>query len=99
MPETYRVIYTSNSSDDLEEIFDYISQTSSQNAVEVINRLVKEIDGLDILPQRFAPTRSRRKFHREIRTMAVPPFLVYYEIKEATRTVAIVAIERGTRRS
>jgi len=99
MPETYRVIYTSNAGADLEEIFRFISQSSPQNAVEMIDRLVKEIDGLDILPQRFAPTRSRRRFHRGIRTMPVRPFLVYYEINETTRTVAIVAVERGTRRS
>jgi plasmid stabilization system protein ParE len=53
MPDSYQVRITLEALSDLEEIFDYIRQSSPQNARTVIERLMDAIDGLQSFPSRF----------------------------------------------
>ncbi len=97
MPEVYRIIYTRDAADDLEEIFEYIVQSSPQNAQKVADEIVQSIDDLKTFPHRFSPARNRSVNPREIRAMVVRPFLVEYRIDESTKVVFILSVRRGTR--
>lgn len=58
MPEVYRIIYTRDAADDLEEIFEYIVQSSPQNAQKVADEIVQSIDDLKTFPHRFSPAQT-----------------------------------------
>ena len=53
MPDAFQVRITPRALSDLEEIFDYIRQSSPQNAAMMIERLMNAIDGLEMFPSRF----------------------------------------------
>jgi plasmid stabilization system protein ParE len=99
MPDSYRVNYSKVAGDDLQEIFDYIRQSSPQNADSVLKTIVDEIEGLKTLPHRFPLKTSVKKRGRNYRMMPVPPFVVRYDINESTRTVLVLTVRRGTRNS
>jgi plasmid stabilization system protein ParE len=55
-------------------------------------------DSLDRLPHRCKVHRSNRNSTRVIRSLPVPPFIVYYRIIEADRVVEVITVRHGARR-
>lgn len=98
MPDVYHVIITERALAALQEIFNYIQHDSPQNAAEVIERLLDEIDDLEFMPSRFKVVGRSRKHRSPIHARTVKPFLVYYRIDEPRRAVFIDDVRRGTRR-
>ena len=99
MPDVYRVRYTLAAADQLNQIFEYILEDSPQSARNMIARLLKAMDGLEILPHRYPVLeRSSELLGDEVRSMPVPPFVVRYHVDDVRRTVTILGVRHGARR-
>jgi plasmid stabilization system protein ParE len=98
LPERYRVIIPPKASNDLVEICAYIEQDSPQNAASVAQMILDAIDSLDILPHRFKVHEHRRDPAKTVRSMPVPPFIVYYRVDDVRHAVRILHVRHGHRR-
>jgi plasmid stabilization system protein ParE len=98
MSELYEVRITGEAGSDLEAIHHYISLDSPQNADTVVDRLLNAIDSLERMPHRYKVHRRGSRRGRVVRSMPLPPFVVYYEVREDERMVRILTVRHGARR-
>jgi toxin ParE1/3/4 len=98
MAHRYRVIILPRASADLQELFEYIERQSPQNASGVARQIIDAIDSLEELPHRYEVHASSRDPSRVVRSMPVPPFIVYYRTDEKRLSVHILTIRHGARR-
>jgi addiction module RelE/StbE family toxin len=98
MPELYEVRITGEAGSDLAAIHHYISADSPQNADGVVDRLLNSIDSLEQLPHRYKIYRRGSRPGRTVRSMPVPPFVVYYEVREDDGVVRILTVRHGAQR-
>jgi plasmid stabilization system protein ParE len=96
MVDSYRVIVTPEADRDLNEILDYLAATSPGNASKVIERLLREIASLSLLPYRHSLQRHRR-FPKNTHLMPLPPYRVIYRVLENPRVVRVLHVEHGAR--
>ena len=75
-----------------------IEQDSPQNVSSVAQSLLDAIDGLDVFPHRYKVHVNRRDPARTVRSMPVPPFIVYYRVVEHRQAVEVLAVWHGSRR-
>jgi plasmid stabilization system protein ParE len=97
MPEVYEVHLMPEASADLIAIHDFIEKASSQNATSVVKGLFEAIDSLELFPHRYKVHRSNQEVNRIVRSMPVPPFIVFYRIRETDRIVEILTVRHGAR--
>src|SRR5687768_9976869 len=97
MPDLYEVRITGQAGSDLLAIHQHITLDSPQNADAMLDHLLKSIDALEQLPHRFKVYRRGSRPGRIIRSMPVPPFVVYYEVVEDGRVVRILTVRHGAR--
>jgi plasmid stabilization system protein ParE len=98
MQPHYDVRITKTASSDLVEIHQFIEQDSPQNAAEMIGRLFESIDALELLPYRYKVHQLSKQPDRVIRSMPVPPYVVYYRVLEGAGVVRILTVRHGARR-
>jgi plasmid stabilization system protein ParE len=98
VPRHYRILFSARAAADLASIHQYIEQDSPQNATSVAAELVDAIDGLELLPHRYAVYQGRGSPGREVRRMPVPPFLIYYRVDDAKGSVGVITIRHGKQR-
>ncbi|MDB5320169.1 MAG: Addiction module toxin RelE [Phycisphaerales bacterium] len=98
MPRRYDVRITKTASSELVEIHQFIERDSPQNASEMIGRLFESIEALDILPYRYKVHQSSKYPEGIIRSMPVPPYVVYYRVLEEAHVVRILTVRHGARR-
>jgi plasmid stabilization system protein ParE len=98
MPQSLRIRILPEAATDLAGIFDHIQQQSPQNAASVIEELINAIDSLSLFPRRYKVHRSARRGRRPVRSMPVPPFIVYYRIIEEHDTVEVMTVRHGAQR-
>jgi toxin ParE1/3/4 len=98
MPERYHVIITPQALADLEDLHQFISKDSEQNAAGFVAKLIDAIDGLQALPQRYRVYTGRRKTSDPLRRMPVSPYLIYYRVREEQKAVDVITIRHGARR-
>jgi plasmid stabilization system protein ParE len=98
VPDRFRVIIQPRASYDIIDACAYIELNSPQNATSVASRLLAAVDSLDFMPQRYKVYRSHRNPDRLVRSMPVPPFVVYYRVREDERVVEVVHVRHGARR-
>jgi plasmid stabilization system protein ParE len=98
MPKQYRVIVLPEAFQNLDRIIEHIRKHSVQNAIATTDRLWAEIQSLSELPHRYETYRPTRKPERSVRSMAVPPFIVYYRVIESPPTVRILTVRHGASR-
>ena len=97
MPQQYHVKITAEASSDLVTLFEFIEKDSPQNAVTVTRRLFDAVDSLDLFPQRYKVHPFSQNPHRVIRSMPVPPFIVYYRIREEDHVVEVITVQHSAR--
>ncbi len=93
----YRVIILPEAYDNLDQILDYIKSESPQNAAKTVDRLWKAAQSLGQFPRRYKVHRRTRRPAQTIRSMPVPPFVIYYHIVENPRTVRILTVRHAAR--
>jgi plasmid stabilization system protein ParE len=99
MPPVYHVRFTNEASSNLDDIFTFIGSQSPQNAEQVFERLLDEIFSLKSFPHRYKVHRRGKKPNGDaVRSMPVPPYVVYYRIIESRRVVRILSVLHGHRR-
>jgi plasmid stabilization system protein ParE len=100
MPAHYRVIILPRASADIHGICSFIEQEqkSPQNAALVAQRLIAAIDSLEILPHRYRIHEHRKDSTKSVRSMPVPPFIIYYRIDDSNQTVRVLTVWHGARR-
>lgn len=98
MPVSYRVNLTARASRDIAGIHAYIEQNSPQNATAVARELLGAIDSLEVFPNRHREHVRQRDPSKTVRSMPVPPFLVYYRVDERHQVVEILRVLHGARR-
>src|SRR6202034_605391 len=98
MPATYRVIVLPTAYADLDRITNYIAQDSPQNAAGMLDRLWRATQSLGLFPQRYEVHELRRDPAKTVRSMPVPPFIMYYRIDESLHVVRVLTVRHGRRR-
>lgn len=98
MPRHYRVLMMPEAAADLTAAFDYIERDSPQNARAVIEALIQAVDSLTHLPHRYKVHLSARDQNRVVRSMPVPPYVVYYRVIEQDGVVRVLTVRHGARR-
>lgn len=97
-PRRYDVRISNEAYSHLAEIFEYVDQQSPQNAALLLEDLLNSIAGLSIRPQRYKVYRRVKDSDRVVRSMPVPPYLVYYRVLEQPGRVRILSVRHGARR-
>ncbi len=97
MPDSYRIIVMPRAAEDLAAICEYIAQDSPQAAATVAERLLAAIDSLEVFPYRHKVHRRRRGPAGVIRSMPVPPFIIYYDVLEKRRAVEVLTVWHAKR--
>jgi plasmid stabilization system protein ParE len=64
----------------------------------MIDELWSAMQSLRLLPHRFKVHENRKDTRLTVRSMPVPPFLVYYRIDDQTHAVRILHVRHGHRR-
>ena len=95
----YRIFYTDLAKQDLKNIHEYISESLVEPGVaaKLINKIMKEIRSLDELPQRYKLYEDEPWHSRELRTLTVNNYLVFYLADEKTGVVTVIRIIYGGR--
>jgi plasmid stabilization system protein ParE len=94
----FRVVITDTASSDLDEIYAQIAPASLQNAASVLEGLIDAIFSLKFLPYRYNVYRRAKKDQGPVRSMPVPPFVIYYQVIENDGVVLIMKVLHGRRR-
>jgi toxin ParE1/3/4 len=89
----YRVLIAESAVDDLREIVAFVAADDPVAAVRLGDKLVNHALSLAAFPARH----SLYDKERNIRKMAVPPYLIYYTTHEPTRSVNIIHFWHGAR--
>jgi plasmid stabilization system protein ParE len=97
-PVTYRVIISPRAYKRLNEIFDQIRRDSPANAVRVVTAITDAIEALSSLPHRYTVVERRRDPDKVVRLMPVPPYVVYYRVNDALRSVGVITVLHGHQR-
>jgi plasmid stabilization system protein ParE len=79
-------------------IFDHIERDSPQNAPAVIEGVINAIDSLAQFPHRYKVHQSARHPDRVVRSMPVPPYVVYYRVIDQHSVVRVLTVRHGARR-
>jgi plasmid stabilization system protein ParE len=97
MQENYHIRLSRRVEQQLEEIFAFIAQHSQENAAGFISQILSAIDGLKTFPQR-QKIHSRASSRRPLRQLPVGNYVVFFEVHEEKREVAILRVSHGARR-
>ncbi|HEX4796304.1 MAG TPA: type II toxin-antitoxin system RelE/ParE family toxin [Humisphaera sp.] len=98
MPDLYRVRLSADVLHDLEQIYAHIAKDSPAAAGRMIEKLLDAIDSLEILPHRNIVERQSPKLKYPVRSLVVPPYVVYFRVIDDDRIVLIRHIRHGARR-
>lgn len=97
MSDTYRVIISKRADADLEAIHGSISRSSPDGAVTVVGDVLKSLELLAVLPKRNRVV-TTPPTNPPVRSLPVPPYMVYFEVYEDRRVVYVLRIRHGARK-
>ena len=97
MPDQYRVIASGEAFDDLNQILDFIAEVSPQAAARMVDRLWHATQSLERFPNRYKIYQHRRRRDLVVRSMPIPPFVIYYRVVEQSKVVRILTVRHGAR--
>lgn len=97
----YRVLLTRNAERDLEDLYDYIAQsTSPLRAEQVVRKLQKEVMALALEPERGTwPTELLELGIRDFRQVSMRPYRLIYRVVDRQVFVLLIADGRRDMRS
>jgi toxin ParE1/3/4 len=98
MMDEYRVIITPRAGADLQDIYDYIAQDSRDNAAAMVTRILDALEPLKHFPHRTVQERQGNGLRYPVRSLPVPPYIVYFRVLEEDRVVRILHVRHGARR-
>jgi plasmid stabilization system protein ParE len=90
----YRLLYTQKALNDLAGIIGHIAEDDAQAASRFGNSLVAHVELLTRFPRMGGMIRKRPL----VRKLLHSPFLVYYQVREATHEIEVLHIRHGARK-
>jgi toxin ParE1/3/4 len=95
----YEIIYTEDALQDLEGIYQYISQTLLEPSIaeKQADRIMDAVDSLESMPLRFRLYEHEPWHSKGLRVLPVDNYLVFYLPDEVENIVAIIRIMYGGR--
>lgn len=84
----YRVLPTTTFKEELGDIIYYIKRKLKEPilAKRLYQKVIKEINSLTIMPERFQEIRLAHEENRILRKMHLSNYIIIYEVKRNTRT-------------
>jgi len=64
----------------------------------MVDRILASIDLLKVFPHRYAIEFSYRGLPKQVRSLPVQPYVVYFRVLDRERVVRILTIRHGARR-
>ena len=98
MPDRYRIRTMPRASKDIVGICSHIKMQSPQNAANVAQVLLDAIDSLERFPHRYKVHEHRKEPAKTVRSMPVPPFIVYYRVVEHLGMIEVLTVLHGHRK-
>ena len=98
MPGQYHVRLSAEVLRDLEGIHAYIAKDSISAASKMIQTLLDAIDSLEVLPHRAVVERQSAKLKYPVRSLAVPPYVIYFRVIDDEQIVQVRHIRHGARK-
>ena len=98
MSEPYRIIMSSESAADLKSLHAYISLDSPDSAAKMVERILTAIESLKLFPHRTVAQHTSRGLRQAVRSVPVPPYIVYFRVLDDERVVRILTVRHGARR-
>lgn len=98
MPRIYSVRITKTAASELDAIFQWVVRESPQNAHRVLEGLLDSIFSLKLFPTRYKLHQRANKASEAVHAMPVPPFVVYYRVREQPGVVQVLSVRHGARR-
>ncbi len=91
-----RILYTQDAVDDLDSIFDYISEDKRTIAAKMLERIEKSIDNLAENPRMgtVLPTNDLSLVEPGYRRIVVKPYLIFYRISDGELFISRVLHSR-----
>ena len=96
MTGRYKIRFTPTAWTEFKGILDHIDRQSPQNAKSVRHELLKEIGGLQLMPDRFRKVDTSRSTQAPVHALTARPFIIYYRIE--ADSVFILSIKHGAQR-
>ena len=94
----YRIIISCRAVRDLEKIHDYIAHDSPANADGMIKRVLDSVELFEQFPHRTVVEQQSSKIRHPVRSLPVPPYVVYFRVIERQKVVRILHVRHGARR-
>ena len=94
----YRIIISPRAGTDLKRIYDHIARNSPANAATVIQRLLDALDNLKELPHRTMLQRPSHRIRHPVRSLPIPPYVVFFRAIDDDRVVRILTVRHGAQR-
>lgn len=91
----FQIDITDEAYEDLNQILDFVAKSSPQNAVRVIDHILRAIDGLTEVPRRYALCAPDKRLQPGVRLMPLPPWRVFYVVEEDSAVIRVLAIQHG----
>jgi plasmid stabilization system protein ParE len=101
MPETtkpYRIILANRAATDLDRIFNYLVDRTPQHAPAVIDQILASIERLADFPHRTIVAEQPPEAKSPVRSLPVPPYVIFFRIVEDQHTVRVLRVRHGARR-
>ena len=99
MNEEYKIVYSSESLDDMRKIYSYIACVLEEPvaAQKQISRIKKEINSLDFMPMRYSTVEWEPWHSMGMRKVVVDKYVVFYIPNDKNMDVTIIRIFYGGR--
>jgi plasmid stabilization system protein ParE len=98
MSDAYRIILSKRVAADLISIHDHIAKDSDQNAAAVIEKILVELEALKTAPHRNVIEGQHPRLANPVRSLPVPPYVIFFRAVDEHRAVHILRIRHGAMR-
>jgi len=95
----WRIEYTFQAKEDLKAIFEYIAYELlvPETAAGQVSRIRNAINSLDNMPEKYKIYDEEPWKSRELRCFSVDNYMVFYVLKNSSKTISVVRIIYGAR--
>jgi plasmid stabilization system protein ParE len=93
----YRIQYSKRSIQDIKSIHKHIGKSSPAGAISMAQQIVDGIDTLAALPHRTVVA-GRKSSGLPVHSLPVPPYMVYFRVRDDIQLVRILRVRHGARR-
>jgi toxin ParE1/3/4 len=98
MFEPFRIILMPEAYNDLKSLHKHIERDAPDAAAGMVERILESIELLKVFPHRHAVTPAKAPLGKQVRSLPVPPYVVFFRVLDQDRTVIILTVRHGAHR-